>query len=46
MVFFGPIIVAPESILGPFRGILYWGPLGFVLGAIGGGIYGVTRGRR
>ena len=44
--FFGPMIVVPESNQGPLLGILYTGPLGFVLGAVGGGIYGVTRGRR
>ena len=37
--FFGPIIFAPEANQGPLLGIFITGPLGFLLGAIGGFLY-------
>lgn len=37
--FFGPMIIAPEANQGPLLGILITGPLGFILGLIGGGFY-------
>jgi hypothetical protein len=36
--FFGPIVFAPEANQGPLLGIFITGPLGFVLGAVGGGV--------
>lgn len=36
--FFGPMVFMPESNLGPITGILLTGPLGAVLGFLGGGI--------
>lgn len=36
--FLGPMIFAPSSNQGPLLGIFITGPLGFVAGAIGGGI--------
>jgi len=44
--FFGPIIFAPGANLGPLFGIFITGPLGVLLGAVGGGIYWMTRGSR
>jgi hypothetical protein len=43
--FFGPILFTPESNQGPLLGIFLTGPLGFLLGAVGGGIYWFARGR-
>jgi hypothetical protein len=43
--FFGPIIFAPEANQGPLLGIFITGPLGFVVGGVGGGIYWMVRGR-
>jgi hypothetical protein len=43
--FFGPILFAPEANQGPLLGIFITGPLGVVVGAIGGLIYGLTRRR-
>lgn len=37
--FFGPIVFAPEANQGPLLGIFITGPLGFVLGAVGGWVY-------
>jgi hypothetical protein len=34
--FVGPLIATPASTLGPLLGILITGPLGFVVGALGG----------
>lgn len=34
--FFGPLLLAPEANQGPLLGLFITGPLGFVLGAIGG----------
>jgi hypothetical protein len=36
--FVGPLILTPKASLGPLLGILLIGPLGFVLGALIGGI--------
>jgi hypothetical protein len=36
--FVGPLVVTPKASLGPLLGILITGPLGFVLGALGGAI--------
>ncbi len=41
--FFGPMLIEPESNQGPLFGILISGPLGFLLGAIGGAIYWILR---
>jgi len=37
--FFGPIIFAPEANQGPLLGIFITGPLGFLIGLIGGGVF-------
>ncbi|HTN43626.1 MAG TPA: hypothetical protein VMN77_07500 [Nitrospiria bacterium] len=39
--FFGPIIFAPEANQGPLLGIFITGPLGFLLGGLGGLVYGL-----
>ena len=44
--FFGPILFMPDANQGPLLGILFTGPLGLVLGAIGGGVYWAVWGRR
>ena len=44
--FFGPIIFAPQSNQGPLFGIFITGPLGVIIGAIAGGLYGLIRYRR
>ena len=44
--FFGPIIFAPSANQGPLLGIFITGPLGVLLGALGGGIHWLTRGNR
>lgn len=36
--FFGPIIFAPTANQGPLLGIFITGPIGFLLGLIGGGV--------
>ena len=41
--FFGPIVFAPQSNQGPLLGIFITGPLGFLLGAIIGFIFGIIR---
>jgi len=41
--FFGPIIFNPQANQGPLLGIFITGPLGFILGAIIGFIWGVIR---
>ena len=41
--FFGPMIFAPGANQGPLLGIFYTGPLGFVIGGIGGLFYGLAR---
>ena len=37
--FFGPIFFTPEANQGPLLGIFITGPLGFLLGAVGGFLY-------
>ena len=44
--FFGPMIFAPGANQGPLLGIFITGPLGFLLGAVGGGIYWFARPKR
>ncbi|HET6465726.1 MAG TPA: hypothetical protein VFH55_08980 [Nitrospiria bacterium] len=39
--FFGPIIFTPEANQGPLLGIFITGPLGFLLGGLGGLVYGL-----
>jgi len=41
--FFGPIIFTRGSPQGPFLGIFFTGPLGFLFGGIAGGIYWAIR---
>jgi hypothetical protein len=41
--FFGPMIFAPEANQGPLLGLFITGPLGFVLGGVGGFVYGLVR---
>ena len=43
--FFGPMIFAPDANQGPLLGIFITGPLGFVLGGIGGALVGWIRNR-
>lgn len=44
--FFGPLIFAPGANQGPLLGLLITGPAGVVLGAVGGGVYGLMCTRR
>ncbi len=44
--FFGSMLLAPGANQGPLLGIFITGPLGVVLGALGGGIYWRVRGER
>lgn len=37
--FFGPMILRPDANQGPLLGIFFTGPLGFILGLIGGAVY-------
>jgi hypothetical protein len=39
--FFGPILLTPEANQGPLLGIFITGPLGFVVGLLLGGLYGL-----
>jgi hypothetical protein len=41
--FFGPRVFAPDANQGPLLGIFITGPLGVLLGAIGGFVYDRTR---
>jgi hypothetical protein len=41
--FFGPMVFAPDANQGPLLGIFITGPLGAVLGAIGGLVYGIRQ---
>lgn len=44
--FIGPLLFAPGANQGPLLGLFVTGPLGFVLGGVGGGVYWlVHRGR-
>jgi len=42
--FVGPLVLEPEASLGPLLGILITGPVGFVLGALGGAVSRIRRG--
>jgi hypothetical protein len=44
--FFGPILFMPDASQAPVLGLFVTGPLGLVLGAIGGAVYWFARGRR
>ncbi len=44
--FFGPMVFAPDANQGPLLGIFITGPLGFVVGAVGGAVYWLGWGRR
>lgn len=44
--FFGPMFLEPDSPQGPMLGIFVTGPLGFVIGVIGGAIAGLVRNRQ
>ena len=44
--FFVPIIFIPQANRGPLLGIFITGPLGFILGGVGGLIYWLTKGRK
>ena len=39
----GPVVFMPDANQGPLLGILFTGPLGFVLGALMGWLYGRFR---
>jgi hypothetical protein len=41
--FFGPMLFTPEANQGPMLGIFITGPLGGVLGAVAGGLWGAHR---
>jgi hypothetical protein len=41
--FFGPMVFAPDANQGPLLGIFITGPLGALLGAIGGLIHGMRQ---
>jgi hypothetical protein len=43
--FFGPVLLAPGANQGPLLGFIT-GPLGFVLGVVGGAVYWLIRRRR
>jgi hypothetical protein len=43
--FFVPMIFTPEANQGPLLGLLITGPLGFVLGGVGGCVWSLARGR-
>ena len=44
--FIGPMIFTPSSNLGPLLGFVVTGPLGLIIGAIAGGIYGKLKLKR
>jgi len=44
--FFGPIILTPGANQGPLLGIFITGPLGFLLGGMGGLAHWLTKGRK
>jgi hypothetical protein len=43
--FFGPMLFAPGANQGPMLGLLITGPLGCLLGAVGGALYWLVRGK-
>lgn len=44
--FIGPLLFAPHANQGPLLGLFVTGPLGFVLGGMGGGVYWLMRRNR
>jgi hypothetical protein len=44
--FFGPMLLTPEANQGPLLGLFITGPLGFIVGGIGGAVYWVVRHNR
>jgi hypothetical protein len=44
--FFGPILLTPEANQGPLLGLFITGPLGAVLGGLGGAVHWLVRGRK
>eukprot|EP01037_Dinobryon_pediforme_P008575 gene8575-8667_t len=44
--FFGPIVFMPDANQGPMFGIFISGPLGFVVGLVGGGVAALARPKR
>lgn len=44
--FAGPMIFMPESNQGPLLGLFFTGPIGFVLGLVSGGIFGIIKKRK
>lgn len=44
--FLGPILFAPDANQGPLLGIFFTGPLGFLLGGLGGAVVWIVRRRR
>jgi hypothetical protein len=44
--FFGPMLLAPDANQGPMLGIFITGPLGAIVGAIGGALYARRQARR
>lgn len=43
--FFGPMILTPEANQGPLLGLFITGPLGFLVGGIGGLVHWLAKGR-
>ena len=41
--FFGPILLTPRANQGPLLGVFITGPLGFILGGVGGAVYWLIR---
>ena len=41
--FIGPMIFRPDANLGPLLGIFFTGPIGFLMGLLGGWIYWILR---
>ncbi len=44
--FFGPMVFAPDANQGPLLGILITGPVGVLIGAIGGLVHGLAQRKR
>lgn len=44
--YYGPLYLSPGANQGPLLGIFFTGPLGFVLGAVGGWMYWHTKGKK
>ena len=41
--FFGPMLLTPRANQGPLLGLFITGPLGLILGGVGGAVYGAIR---